>query len=66
MESMSLKTDSVTRFDLDELQEENYSIEIQNRYAVLSSEFQEKSSDDKWELVKGTILQVAEETLRRK
>ena len=49
-------------------QEENYSIKIQNRFAVQSSEFQEKLPDDKWELVKGTILglQVAEEMLRRK
>ena len=66
LKRINKETDTVARFDLDTIQEGQYAVEIENRFAALSLEYEAKSPEEKWEEVKGVILDVAEQTVGRK
>ena len=56
-------TDTVTRFDLENLSSGLYTIEVDNRFSALCSESEELTPEERWKKVKHIILDSAHQTL---
>jgi len=63
LKNIRKSTDTVTRFDLENLSSGQYTVAVENRFSALSSESEELTPEERWEKVKHIILDSAQQTL---